>query len=138
MQKRTAIDSGPLMALFDGSDHYHTNAIDFIRRFKGRLVTTVAVLTEVMYLLSFSTKAQLDFLQWIMDGAVDIVHVDTVDMDRIRALIEKYADMPMDFADATLVAICEQQNITDIASVDSDFDVFRTAKKKSLSSVFPR
>ena len=67
MPRKALIDSGPLVALFDKGDHYHENAINFMKKFNGEFFTSVAVLTEVCYLLDFSTHAQLDFLKWVKD-----------------------------------------------------------------------
>ena len=62
--KNIVVDSGPLIALFDGSDRYHVQAVAFVENLSGRLVTNLAVLTEVVYVLDFSYQAQCDFLYW--------------------------------------------------------------------------
>lgn len=59
------LDTGPMVALFDANDQYHKKSVEFIRSYKGELITSTANLTETVYLLDFSTQAQLDFLQWI-------------------------------------------------------------------------
>jgi predicted nucleic acid-binding protein len=59
------VDSGPLIALFDGSDAYHARAVVFIEGLNARLVTNLPVITEVVYVLDFSPQAQRDFLVWV-------------------------------------------------------------------------
>ena len=138
MPRRAAIDSGPLVALFDASDKYHARALEFLEAYKGTLYSTNAVITEVMYLLSFSVQAQVDFLQWLVDGALEIVEIAVPDMIRIIEITKKYADLPMDFADASLVVICERMGIKNVASIDSDFNVYRTKNRATLKNIFKK
>ena len=136
MPGKTVVDSGPLIALFDRGDQYHQNALEFLKHFRGELVSTVAVITEVTHLLDFSTGAQIDFIKWVGDGAVDLVHLHRDDLVRIVELTRKYADLPMDFADASLVAISERLGIRDIATIDADFHIYRIADKDIFHNVF--
>lgn len=129
------VDSGPLIALFDGSDQYHAAAIRFVKRNRRPLITNLPVITEVVYVLDFSGDAQRDFLFWVQQAmTVDIGTVN--DLDRIRAILEKYADLPADFADASLVALCERLKIWHVASVDSDFTIYRSRSKRRFSNRF--
>jgi len=129
------VDSGPLIALFDGSDAYHGRALTFIKGLTGTLVTNLPVVTEVVYMLDFSAQAQRDFLFW----AEQALTIDTgthIDFPRIRAILEKYADLPADFADASLVALCERLRTTRVASVDSDFTIYRTRDRQTFRNLF--
>jgi len=136
MLKRIVIDSGPLIALFDKNDSYHNTAIDFIKTFKGELITNFAVVTEVTHLLDFSIKAQTNFIQWIINGGLIVVDILEKDLTRILELTIKYSDLPMDFADGSLVVLCDRLKITEIASVDKDFGIYRTKNKKSFENIF--
>lgn len=129
------VDSGPLIALFDASDRYHQSAVGFMHTVDAPLYTNIAVITEVVHLLDFEVRAQLDFLHWAMQA----LHVDgrtEHDLPRIRALIEKYADLPADFADASLIALCERLGTRRVASVDRDFTIYRDASRKAFDNVF--
>jgi predicted nucleic acid-binding protein len=136
MLEKVIIDSGPLIALFDRDDYYHQKALEFIKKFKGQLFSNYAVITEVTHLLDFNVSVQIDFLQWIFDGGIRIEEITTDDLLRIIELTEKYSDLPMDFADASLVVLSERMKIKDIASVDSDFGISRTREKKGFKNVF--
>lgn len=136
MPNSTLIDSGPLVALFDKDDNYHEQAKAFLRKFKGKLISTTAVLTEVCYLLDFSLRAQIDFLTWVKNGAIQLQELTSLDLERIIELTQKYAELPMDFADSTLVAIGERLNVSQIASVDKDFYIYRFHQKKAFTNVF--
>ena len=137
MPAKTAIDAGPLVALFDQRDQYHQKALEFVENFEGTFISSVAVTTEVAYLLDFNNETQTDFIRWVAAGAIELVHIETSDLLRIAELIVQYADLPMDFADATLVAICERLDIRQIATLDSDFHIYRLDGKNAFSNVFP-
>jgi predicted nucleic acid-binding protein len=133
--KKILMDSGPMIALFDASDRYHQAALDFIRSNRTPLVTTLASVTETLHMLDFSRQAQLDFLEWIHRGAVEIQHIDNSDFGRIRELTEKYQDLPMDFADSCLVHLAEQLGIDRVATIDRDFSIYRINGRKKFKVV---
>ena len=129
------VDSGPFIALFDGSDRYHDAAVRFLQHNRLPLISNLPVITEVVYVLDFSSEAQRDFLSW----AQQALTIDTgavADLPRIRAILEKYADLPADFADASLVALCERIKVWDVASVDDDFTIYRGRNKQRFNNRF--
>ena len=85
-------------------------------------------------MLRFSVEAQRDLLMW----AHQSVEIDsaTTDLPRIAALLEKYRDMPADFADASLVALAERLNLRRVASTDRDFAVYRRLGNRTFENVF--
>ena len=131
MQK-ILIDSGPLIALFDADDKHHKKAVNFVRENKLPLVTTLASITETLHLLDFNRNAQIDFLDWISKGAVEVRNIEVPAFNRLRDLTIKYKDLPMDFADACLVYLAEELNITKIATIDREFTIYRIKNKKKF------
>jgi len=130
-----AVDTGPLVALFDKDEAEHAAAEEFLARTTSRLITNIAVITEALYLLGFSTQVQTDFLEWAIAG-LEVDRETASDLPRIIAIMKKYDDLPADFADASLVALCERRGIADVATLDADFDVYRTVDRKHLRNVF--
>ena len=129
MQK-TIIDSGPLIALFDGSDKYHNDVLNFMKEYKGKLITSWAVITEVSHMLDFNLQVQIDFLKWCEVGGIEVYNITQDEISNIRVMMEKYIDIPMDLADGTLMYIANKENIKNIVSIDSDFDIYRTLKNR--------
>jgi predicted nucleic acid-binding protein len=121
--------------LFDKDERQHATAKEFVNRRVADLVTNVAVITETLFLLGFSRQVQADFLEWMI-GRLDVDRETASDLPRIVAIMKKYRDLPADFADASLVALCERRGIADVATLDSDFDVYRTADRRQLRNVF--
>lgn len=129
------VDAGPLIALFDGSDRHHQAAVQFVRDTRQPLVTNAPVLAEVCWVLDFSVQAQLDCLRWV-EQAIRIDDGTGADLPRICAIIDKYKDLPADFADASLVALCERLNCFDVATVDADFTIYRNATRRAFRNRF--
>lgn len=121
------VDAGPLIALFDRDDAHHAAIEDLLRGTAGRLITTWPVLTEVSHMLDFDVRAQLDFYRWVAAGGVLVHDLPVAVLERIMDLVEKYRDRPMDLADATLVVVAETLGITEIISIDRDFDIYQTS-----------
>ena len=134
--KKRLIDSGPLIALFDKDDKYYESIKTFLKTYEGVLFTSWAVITEVLHMLNFNVEVQIDFLKWIQRGGVDVVELSQSNISRIIDLSEKYSDVPMDFADATLIIISELKNIDEIISIDSDFYIYRDIRNEYLKNVF--
>ena len=133
--KKILIDSGPLIALFDASDKYHHEAVNFIKTNKYPLVTTLASITEALHLLDFNRNAQLDFLGWVHRGAVEIHNIENNDFKRLKELTEKYRDLPMDFADSCLVYIAEKLKLNTIATIDRDFSIYRIQGRRKFQII---
>ena len=130
------IDAGPIIALFDAGDRHHKKACDFLKKTSYRLISTLAVLTEVSHMLDFSKNAQHDFYEWVMCKGIILSDINQNDMPRLLELTEKYADLPMDFADATLVISAEKTGIKKIISLDKDFDIYRLPGKERIHNVY--
>lgn len=132
------IDAGPLIALFDSSEKHHGRVRSFLKANPYRYVSTLAVFTEVSHMLDFSSAAQRDFYEWVTYKGVIISDINQNDMPRIVELTTAYADLPMDFADATLVVTAEKTGVRQIISLDKDFDVYRLPGKELIQNVFTR
>ncbi len=112
------VDAGPLIALIHKDDAHHARCVATLQSITEPLGTVWPALTEAMYLLSFSWKAQVALLT--LDGR---------DMSRARDSMKKYEDLPMDLADAALVAVAERGKIRRIFTLDRrDFEIYRPAK----------
>ena len=128
--KACLIDTGPMVALFDASDRYHQKSVEFLKSFRGKLISSLASVTETVYLLDFDKNAQIAFLSWLGKGAVELYDITPEDIERVIKLFTKYSDLSMDFADGCLVAIAEKLGIQEIATIDSDFEVYRLHRNK--------
>ena len=130
------IDTGPLVALFDASDSYHQVCLKILKGIDGPLITAWPVLTEAFYLLGFSWKAQDNLWEFIARGGIEIADLERSIEDRCRALMSKYRDLPMDLADAALVAIAEVKRVKSIFTLDhKDFSLYSPSHIKRLELI---
>lgn len=124
------IDAGPLVALLHRDDQDHARCVAALRKVRTVLTTTWPPLTEAMYLLSFSAQAQDALLEMVERGALRVLPIDESDIPRVRVLIQKYQDLPMDLADATLVRVAEREGIQEVFTLDRrNFTTYRVGRR---------
>ena len=120
------VDAGPLVALVDADDQYHEQCVSTLKSLQEPLATVWPPLTEAMYLLNDLPAAQEALWEMLVRRAVELLPLGLGDLPRIRELLRKYADRPMDLADAALIRIAEREGIRKIFTVDKrDFSVCR-------------
>ncbi len=132
----TLIDSGILTAYYSATDRYHLQVCRFLESCTSRLITTHSCATEVMWLLSSNWRTQNEFLSDLAKELYECVPLLPQDFTRIAELNAQYADLPGDFADLSLIAISERLDIGAIATLDSDFDIYRRYRKQPFERIF--
>ncbi len=104
-----------------------------LEQWSGTVITTEAVLTETLYLVGSSWKAQHICLEFFARGAFVLIPSSTASLKRDAELMKKYHDLPMDFADATLVALGEELDSDQVFTLDRrGFAVYRLHGKKTF------
>jgi NAD kinase len=98
-------DTGFWLALANRADVHHARAVAALEKHRGPFVTTWPVMTETCHLLAarLGTEAELAFIRSGVRGAFRIVALEPTHLPRIEVLMRKYASLPMDLADASLV-----------------------------------
>lgn len=130
------VDTGPLVALFDRDDAYHALCRTELKKIHCPLVTVWPVLTEAMYLLSFSAQVQDNLWEFIMRGGLEVEELTFGDVARLRELMRTYKDRPMDLADAALVRLAERENLRTIFTLDqTDFRIYKPAHVKAFTLI---
>ncbi len=132
------VDTGVFVGLFNQRDNFHHLAKTALSSVQEPLITTYPVLTETCYLLlrSVGYVAQARFLRSISRGAFEVFELRRHDIDRMAELIERYGDLPMDFADASLVVLAEHLGHGRILSVDQrDFNVYRWNDRNAFENL---
>jgi uncharacterized protein len=114
------------VALIHADDRHHASCREALEQIRDSLATVWPVITEAMYLLDFSSQAQDAFWRLLERDAVKILPLDARDLPRMRELMRKYRDLPMDLADAALVRAAERERISRVFTIDRrDFEVYR-------------
>lgn len=129
------VDTGPLVALAVRRDNFHAACTDFLQNHRGRLLTTWAVLTEFSHLVG-AVEASLPLYRWIANGGLEIFPLGRDEIVRASDWIERYADRPMDLADASLVVAALATGYTQVWTLDrNDFETYRLPGRKRFKLV---
>jgi len=131
-------DTGFWIALADKKDKHHDQANEFVKTSSEKLITTYPVITEVCHisLQRQGIKAQINFVKMYQLGAFDVFEIPKVDKQRVLFLMQQYADLPMDFADASLVLLAEYLGHGRILSTDKrDFHTYRWKNTQPFSNL---
>ena len=134
---RVVIDAGPLVALLNQSDRHHRWVREVLDTVEPPVFTCEAVISEACFLLSRIRDGQDAVLGLL---SKDIVKVDfrlTTEVDALRALMKKFANVPMSLADACLVRMTELELHSRILTLDSDFRVYRRNRRQAIPTVMP-
>lgn len=122
------VDTSPLVALCDRQDRRHPACAAVLLRLPGdaSLVTTLAAVTEAMYLLARVSAGQEKLFELLIQGRPRVDEFPPSSLPRLRQLMAQYADLPMDFADATVVELAERMGTDVVFTLDErDFRVYR-------------
>jgi predicted nucleic acid-binding protein len=132
------IDTGAILALLDRTDRWHQPCVDAFQQLRLPLLTSEAVLTELFHLLGGNRSETEAAWKFLRSGAVALMAIEDSELPEIRALMSRYWDRPMDFADATLVHLAKRESLATIFTVDySDFETYRIDGRRRFR-VFPR
>jgi len=131
-------DTGPLVALINRNDPNHGRSLAAIRLLPaGPLVSTWPCFTEAMYLLHRAAGHVGQATLWRLLSASRLELLDLSSQERVRmaALMEKYRDLPMDLADASLIVAAERLGTTQVFTLDSDFHIYRLNDGSALTAI---
>jgi hypothetical protein len=125
------LDTGALVSLLDRSQPHHRQFSEFFSRWQGPVASTEAVLTEATHLLGRTPHGRELCLEFFLAGGATLVPASLSTLRRCRVLIERYADLPMDYTDATLVILAEDLGTDLVFTTDRrDFEVYRFARNR--------
>jgi hypothetical protein len=130
------VDAGPLVALIHRDDRHHHACSEVLRTLTEPLATVWPAFTEAAYLLGFSWAAQDALWEFVGRGALAFLPLDKQDAPRMRELMARYREVPMDLADAALVRVAEREGLDRIFTLDRrDFSVYRLEGGESLALI---
>jgi uncharacterized protein len=135
--KRVIIDTGPIIAFLNKSDHFHNWTIIRFSELNPPFLTCESVISEVCFLLRNSEVGMQNVFQLLSRGLIKIPFQLEPEISAISSLMKKYSDIPMSLADACLVRMSEQISDSSICTLDSDFKVYRKDKRTVIPVIMP-
>jgi uncharacterized protein len=134
MVSAALVDVGPLIGAINRRDQRHALSVSFFDSFGGMLLTTWPVVTETCHMIS--RQSAIRFMRSIGRGGIEIRDVPREALPGIADMMERYADLPMDLADASLVWLANETGVNDIATFDDrDFGVYRLANGRQFNNL---
>jgi predicted nucleic acid-binding protein len=132
---RGLIDTGAILALLDRDDRWHRSCAEAFEGLLLPLATSAAVLTELFHLLDTAQEAAAAW-NLFRSGAVRVLPIADNDLAELEALMHRYRDRPIDFADATLVHLARRESLTTIFTIDhDDFETYRIEGRRRFRIV---
>lgn len=126
MRAAGLIDTGALLALLDRDDQWHGRCVEAFAGLRLPLATTSAVLAELFHLLGSNPRDVANAWRFIRSGAITVAPITDSDAPHLEQLMARYADRPMDLADATLVRLAERESLALVFTIDhDDFETYR-------------
>lgn len=136
MANELLLDTGAFVALVDRSERRHADCVAVLDGWSGTIVTTEAVLTETLYLVGPLWQARKVCLEFLLRRAFLLVPPSLASLKRVSILMEKYRNVPMDYVDATLVALGEELGTDLVFTLDRrGFSAYRLNQKKAFQLV---
>jgi predicted nucleic acid-binding protein len=127
------LDTGPLVALLDASERRHADCAGFFAKWQRSVATTEAVVTEAAYLLSSAGVDGTAAIQFCLRGGAIVKPWTEARARRAAELMSKYRDVPMDYADASLVALAEELGAPDVFTLDrKGFCAYRWRRRRAF------
>ena len=130
-------DSGPLVALLNHRDEHHEWAREQFKHFSSPLLTCEGTITETAHMLCFDGLPPWGVLELLERKIISVQFDIEPNLDRVLSLMKKYADTPMDFVDACLVAMTEGKRDCKLLTLDSDFRIYRRFERQIIPLFAP-
>jgi predicted nucleic acid-binding protein len=131
------LDTGPLVAYLVASEKDHPKVAARLDSFMGQLFTTSAVITEAMHFVAKARQGPTLLSEFVAQSGLQVRDFSEAgELAEAARRMEKYADVPMDYADATLVLLAESLGIFEILTLDRrGFSAYRSSRGKRFSLV---
>lgn len=137
MRRHVLLDAGPLVALLDPRDHYHRWAATRWVEIDPPLLTCEAALTEACFLIAKSRGSSAAVIELVSRRAISIPFHVQEEARAVATLMQRYANVPMSFADACLVRMAEQHAESEILTLDRHFTVYRRHGRQMIPTIMP-
>jgi predicted nucleic acid-binding protein len=132
------VDTGPLVATADTTDPDHDACVELLETAPGPLLTTGLVIAGAAYLIARQTGpvGEVALYADIIEGRLHVDALTLEDWQRVRELVETYADLGLGGADASIIAIAERHRVREIATLDErHFRVVRPRHRDAFDLV---
>lgn len=137
MKAQIVLDTGPLVALLNRRDTYHSWAVDQWQQLTPPLLTCEAVLVEAGHLLRATSAGGAPVLALVEQGIVELSFRLAEHAPQVARIMARYRDLPLSLADACLVRICEIVPGSTLLTLDPRFNQVRQSNRRRVPVLMP-
>lgn len=134
---RVVIDTGPIVALLNRRDRHHAWVREVLGTVQPPIFTCEAVVSEACFVLGRLAGGQDAVLELLSSNVVKLDFRMLPEIDALRRLMRKFANVPMSVADACLVRMTELDAESVIVTLDGDFRVYRRNRQQVIPTIMP-
>ncbi|HIL24335.1 MAG TPA: type II toxin-antitoxin system VapC family toxin [Verrucomicrobia bacterium] len=138
MKERIVVDAGPLVALLDSRDQHHARVREIMHTLPAPMYTVEAVLSETAFRLAHGGVDPARVLDLILAKALKIDFQAAKESAILAAMMRRYKNVPMSFADACLVRLTELHAQSVVLTLDSDFTIYRRNGRQVVPTLMPQ
>jgi predicted nucleic acid-binding protein len=132
----TLVDTGPLVAFLSAADQHHQWAAEAFDSLTGRLISCEAVLSEASFVLGRDRHRRSVVLELAERMGIEVSPLGS-ELRTLRQLMDKYASVPMSFADACLVRLADLHPSALVMTCDADFRIYRRSNRRVINLLTP-
>lgn len=137
MTGQVILDTGPLVAALDAGEKHHRWAVEQFKTIRPPLITSEAILTEACHIVRRSDRAVDQIAEYLSSRLIESRCPLSTSPERVFGLIRKFRDVPMSLADASVVALVEQNPDSLVFTMDAHFHVYRQRNRRVIRTIFP-
>ena len=136
MTRITLLDTGPLVAFLSAGDQHHRWAAESFDALTGRLISCEAVVSEASFFVARGGHRRSVVLELVETMGIEVQPLGA-ELRTLRQLMDKYASVPMSFADACLVRLSEVHPSSVVMTCDADFRTYRRSNRRVINTLMP-
>jgi uncharacterized protein len=134
---RIIVDTGPIVALLNRRDRHHAWIREVLDTVEPPIFTCEPVVSEACFLLGRIAGGQDAVLELLAHDVLKLDFRMLSEIDALRALMRKFASVPMSLVDACLVRMTELDAQGVVVTLDSDFRVYRRNRRQVIPTIMP-
>jgi predicted nucleic acid-binding protein len=131
------LDAGPIVAYFDANEQHHEWCVLQFESLRPPLLSCESVIAEAVYLIEARDGDSSSLFRFLREKIIQLPFQLEREIETVIELRRRYADLPMDLADACLVCMTEKYRNSRVFTLDSDFRVYRRHARQVIPLLFP-
>lgn len=137
MRRRILVDTGPIVAFLNRRDRFHDWAKRSLSHVEPPLLSCEAVVSEACFLLRRVPSGPEKVLELVTRGLIDTSFRLREEAGAIEVMMNRYADLPVSFADACLLRMAETNPESRVMTCDHHFMIYRILGRRVVPSWMP-